>query len=97
MTSLVDNTVIAGTTYYYVATSVDQNSVESVYSNQLTAAVPSFSVPFFDRLPSQNQTTSNESPPGVRGESHGEKNANQGELGRATIRIPQFLVLGGSA
>ncbi len=39
-TSLVDNTVIAGTTYYYVATSVDQNSVESVYSNQLTATVP---------------------------------------------------------
>ena len=40
MTSLVDNTVVAGTTYYYVATSVDQNSVESIYSNQLTAAVP---------------------------------------------------------
>ena len=39
-TSLVDNTVMAGTTYYYVATSVDQNSVESVYSNQLTATVP---------------------------------------------------------
>jgi hypothetical protein len=39
-TSLVDSTVVAGTTYYYVATSVDQNSVESVYSNQLTAAIP---------------------------------------------------------
>jgi hypothetical protein len=39
-TSLVDNTVMAGTTYYYVATSVDQNSVESIYSNQLTATVP---------------------------------------------------------
>jgi fibronectin type 3 domain-containing protein len=40
MTSLVDNTVVAGTTYYYVATSVDQNSVESIYSNEFAAAVP---------------------------------------------------------
>jgi fibronectin type 3 domain-containing protein len=40
MTTLVDNTVVAGTTYYYVATSVDVNSLESVYSNQLTATVP---------------------------------------------------------
>jgi Abnormal spindle-like microcephaly-assoc'd, ASPM-SPD-2-Hydin len=39
-TSLVDNTVAGGTTYYYVATSVDQNSVESIYSNQITATVP---------------------------------------------------------
>jgi hypothetical protein len=39
-TSLVDNTVMAGTTYYYVATSVDQNAVESIYSNQFTATVP---------------------------------------------------------
>jgi Abnormal spindle-like microcephaly-assoc'd, ASPM-SPD-2-Hydin len=39
-TSMVDGTVLGGTTYYYVATSVDQNSVESVYSNQLTATVP---------------------------------------------------------
>ena len=39
-TSLVDNTVATGTTYYYVATSVDQNSVESSYSNQFTAIVP---------------------------------------------------------
>jgi hypothetical protein len=39
-TSLVDSTATAGTTYYYVATSVDQNSVESIYSNQLTAIVP---------------------------------------------------------
>ena len=40
MTSLVDNTVVAGTTYYYVATSVDQNSLESIYSNEFAAAVP---------------------------------------------------------
>lgn len=39
-TSLIDTTVNAGNTYYYVATSVDQNHVESIYSNQLTAAVP---------------------------------------------------------
>jgi hypothetical protein len=39
-TSLMDNTVSAGTTYYYVATSVDQSSVESVFSNQITAPVP---------------------------------------------------------
>jgi Abnormal spindle-like microcephaly-assoc'd, ASPM-SPD-2-Hydin len=39
-TTLVDNTVVGGTTYYYVATSVDNNSVESVYSDQIVAAVP---------------------------------------------------------
>jgi Abnormal spindle-like microcephaly-assoc'd, ASPM-SPD-2-Hydin len=39
-TSLVDNTVVGGMTYYYVATSVDDNSVESVYSDQIIAAVP---------------------------------------------------------
>src|ERR1700730_15790749 len=33
-TSMTDSTVMAGTTYYYVATSVDQNNVESSYSNQ---------------------------------------------------------------
>jgi hypothetical protein len=40
MTSLIDSGVVGGTTYYYVATSVDQNSVESVFSNQITATVP---------------------------------------------------------
>ena len=39
-TSLIDTGVVAGTTYYYVATSVDMNSVESIYSNQWTATVP---------------------------------------------------------
>lgn len=38
--SLVDGTVKGATTYYYVATSIDQNSVESIYSNELVAAVP---------------------------------------------------------
>ncbi len=40
MTSLTDSTVVGGTTYYYVATSVDQNSLESIYSNPITALVP---------------------------------------------------------
>lgn len=39
-TTFVDDTVAPGTTYYYVATAVDQDSVESVYSNQITAVVP---------------------------------------------------------
>ena len=38
--SFSDNTVLSGTTYYYVATSVDANSVESSYSNQLTMVIP---------------------------------------------------------
>jgi len=39
-TSFSDNTVLSGTTYYYVATSVDTNSVESSHSNQLTMVIP---------------------------------------------------------
>jgi hypothetical protein len=39
-TSMIDSTVVAGTTYYYVATSVDQTNVESIYSNQLTEVIP---------------------------------------------------------
>jgi fibronectin type 3 domain-containing protein len=39
-TNMVDSTVMGGTTYYYVATSVDQDNVESIFSNQWTAAIP---------------------------------------------------------
>jgi len=39
-TSYTDSTVLSGTTYYYVATAVDSNQVESVHSNQATAVVP---------------------------------------------------------
>ena len=39
-TSYTDSTVLTGATYYYVATSVDSNHVESVYSNQASAVVP---------------------------------------------------------
>lgn len=39
-TAYTDSTVLSGTTYYYVATSVDSNNVESTYSNQATAQVP---------------------------------------------------------
>ena len=35
-----DSTVQAGTTYYYVVTSVAADTVESVYSNQASAAIP---------------------------------------------------------
>jgi hypothetical protein len=35
-----DSTVAAGTTYYYVVTSVDSSNVESVDSNQATAIIP---------------------------------------------------------
>jgi len=39
-TSYVDNTVIAGNSYFYVTTAVDGNGVESVNSNQVRAVIP---------------------------------------------------------
>jgi hypothetical protein len=39
--SYVDTTVLAGQTYYYVATAVDGNGNESAYSNQAPATIPS--------------------------------------------------------
>jgi fibronectin type 3 domain-containing protein len=35
-----DSTVTSGDTYYYVVTAVDNDGVESLYSNQATANVP---------------------------------------------------------
>ena len=35
-----DSTVTAYLTYYYVATSVDENGLESVFSNEASATVP---------------------------------------------------------
>ena len=40
-TDYTDNTVSAGTTYYYVATAVDADGVESAYSNEVAVAIPS--------------------------------------------------------
>jgi len=40
-TSYADNTVSSGGTYYYVTTAVNSSNVESGYSNQAEAAVPS--------------------------------------------------------
>jgi hypothetical protein len=39
-TAYTDNTVVSGQTYYYVVTSVDGNSNESGYSNQVQAIIP---------------------------------------------------------
>lgn len=39
-TDYVDNTVQSGTTYFYVVTSVNSSGVESAYSNQATAGIP---------------------------------------------------------
>jgi hypothetical protein len=36
----VDSTVVSGTTYNYVVKSVDSSGVESVASNEITAAIP---------------------------------------------------------
>lgn len=40
-TNYADNAVTGGTTYYYVVTAVNSKGVESVYSNQAVASVPS--------------------------------------------------------
>jgi Abnormal spindle-like microcephaly-assoc'd, ASPM-SPD-2-Hydin len=40
-TSYIDSSVQAGTTYYYVSTAVDSSGVESGYSNQVKAVIPS--------------------------------------------------------
>jgi len=39
-TAYIDNTVVSGQTYYYVATAVNSESQESGYSNQATAVIP---------------------------------------------------------
>jgi hypothetical protein len=39
-TTFTDNNVVAGSTYYYVATSVDTSGTESGYSNAVSAVVP---------------------------------------------------------
>jgi len=39
-TTYVDSTVIANQTYYYVATSVDSAGDETLYSNQVSATIP---------------------------------------------------------
>ena len=36
----IDNTVQSGQTYFYVATAVDSNSVESAFSNEVSATIP---------------------------------------------------------
>ncbi len=40
-TTFVDGSVQSGQIYYYVVTAVDNNGVESVYSNQVQAVIPS--------------------------------------------------------
>jgi hypothetical protein len=40
-TNYTDSTVSAGVTYYYVATAVDSNNVESPYSNEVGVVIPS--------------------------------------------------------
>jgi fibronectin type 3 domain-containing protein len=40
-TTYTDATVLGGQTYFYVVTAVDGNNVESTFSNQVQAVVPS--------------------------------------------------------
>jgi fibronectin type 3 domain-containing protein len=40
LASYTDSTVQSGKTYYYVVTAVDSSSMESVYSNQVSALIP---------------------------------------------------------
>ena len=40
-TTDTDSTVQGGQTYYYVVTAIDSSGVESAYSNQVIATVPS--------------------------------------------------------
>ena len=39
-TAYTDNSVVAGTTYFYVTTAVDSSGNESSYSNQVQAVIP---------------------------------------------------------
>src|SRR4051794_24998956 len=39
-TMYTDNTIASGRTYYYATTAVNANNLESGYSNQVTAVVP---------------------------------------------------------
>jgi fibronectin type 3 domain-containing protein len=39
-TNYTDNTVVSGTTYYYVATAVNAEGEESAYSNVVKAVIP---------------------------------------------------------
>lgn len=38
--SYTDSTVASGQTYYYVATEIDTNGVESLYSSEVPAIIP---------------------------------------------------------
>ena len=38
--AFADTDVVSGQTYYYVVTAVDSNGVESIYSNQASATIP---------------------------------------------------------
>ncbi len=39
-TTYADSTVVSGQIYFYVVTAVDSNSIESLFSNEVTAAIP---------------------------------------------------------